>query len=103
MAGYPNQALAAKVAKLLKKKDWQESSDNALAREVGCSRTFVRVVRAKLIAHGEIPPPSTAYNNQYEPYPNRPIHIRGGYILDHLTGEVMKEVDYIKKRGKLPK
>lgn len=94
MAGYANDELRHQVARLLKRKDGADRSDREVAGELDCSRHIVRVVRAFLIARGEIEPPKSRPHFSDGAYNGGPVRIRGGYVLDAGTGNVVRETDY---------
>lgn len=104
MAGYRDQQLISRVRKLLKRKDMQTASDTAVAEEAGCSRYTVRIIRTEMVAREIIPPPPNDPQNRYPGYADaRPIKIRGGYVLDPVTGAVVREDRYAKLAARRPK
>lgn len=97
MAGHADVKKRSKVRRMLKAKKWQQASERELAGEAECGRSIVRVVRAQMIASGEIPPRDhvTRYGDEvlYKPGTS----VRGGYVFDH-DGKVVREAVWLKRQ-----
>lgn len=94
MAGN-NLSMVKKIEKVLKRKDMKDASDREVAEKADASRYLVRIVRARMIARGDVDPPDTPHSLARD-YGREPMTIRGGYVLDPKTGVVMRDVAYAK-------
>lgn len=91
-----NTELESRVRKLLKRKDMQQASERAVAKEAECSRHVVRRVRIGLVNAGLIPPKPA---HQGRVSSKKPIAYRGGYLL-LPSGRVVREIEYLRAKAR---